>query len=282
MKRGIIITNSIEIDPKNNSIRFTPVFDQKSIRYGVLYLDEICIPQNRIFTTILPEDMMQLKKEKILSERFNDSSTNGVVDMASAAADSYFQTFSELNKNKNETWCLNKEFKLVNDLLPFIDSNGETLTFLNALPIPAEDFPLGDLYEFREKRNDERIELMNSIDRLRLKVLNSDNKATALQEGLLDVESNLITITRLMKETKKGFYLSNLSLDYSSQEMINAFKGTYQESTASGLDTLSSLLLSMGASLASGFDLKCGFRYKKANVNSPYFYAAEVSHKFNT
>lgn len=281
MKRGMIITSKVEIDQENNSVKFRPEFSQKALRYGVLYLDEICVAQTSLFQIGLPVDWQQLKKEKIVNEIIGKPSLSGTVDFAKAALDAYSQSFSELNKRRNETWCLNKEFKFLNDRLPFIDCHGETLTFLNALPVPTEDFPIGDLYEFRIKRDDERKELMNSIDRLRLNVLKSEDKHNALKVGLLDVESNLITMNRLIKETKRGFYLTDFSLDYSSKDMLEVFKGTYEATTTSGFDKLSALILSMGASLASGFNFKGGYRYKQAKPNSPYFYAAEIVHKFD-
>ncbi len=282
MKRGIVITTDIEINLEKKSFKYKSTFNQKSIRYGLLYLDEICVAQDSFIVTQLPDDMQQLKKEKILTENITRSNLTGGFDFAKHTLDSYFQTFSMLNDLKDESWCLNKEFKIVNSDIPFIENSGETLNFLNSLPVPAEDFPLGDIYEFRIKRNDDRLALMNSIDQLRLSVLSSDDKETALKMGLLEVEKNLIAMNRLLKETKRGFYLTDFSLDYSTTDMMEIFKQTYKESETAGLDKLSSFFAGIGIALASGFNIKGGYRYKQAKSNSPYFYATEVAHKFNT
>ena len=68
MKRGMIITSKVEIDQENNSVKFRPEFSQKALRYGVLYLDEICVAQTSLFQIGLPVDWQQLKKEKIVNE----------------------------------------------------------------------------------------------------------------------------------------------------------------------------------------------------------------------
>ncbi|EOI3556567.1 DUF6236 family protein [Cronobacter dublinensis] len=281
MKRGMIITSNIEIDASTNKITYNSGFNQKSLRYGVLYLDEICVSKTNVINAALPEDMEQLKKEKIIVERITKATFSHGFDMAGAMLNAYLKSFEELNQRKNETWCLNKELKIINDRAPFIDYGGESLTFLNALPVPDEDFPLGDLYEFRQKRNDERKELMNSIDRLRLSVMQAENKGEALTKGLLEVESNLLAMNKLIKETKRGFYLSHLSLDYSTQDMIETFKKVYNESSDAGMGKLSSFLCGIGATVTSGFNVKGGYRYKQEKPQSPYFYAAEISHKFS-
>ncbi|WP_446920240.1 hypothetical protein, partial [Klebsiella pneumoniae] len=45
-----------------------------------------------------------------------------------------------------------------------LTQNGELLTFVNSLPLPGADFPSGDLLDFRIKRNDERLALLNAIE----------------------------------------------------------------------------------------------------------------------
>lgn len=281
MKRGMILTGGLTFNKEDDSVNFRGFFNQQLLRYGLLYLDNIQVVQSQLFVTVMRADMAELAREGVIDEVFLEIPAQGVMSTISAAEETYLPYFDELNRRPNEIWMLNKEFSLMVQESKEFSVGGESISFLNALPIPAEDFPLGDLYKFREKRNDERVELLNSIDRMRLKVEQADDKRTALQEALLDVEKNLIDVTRLLKETKRGFYLSDFSLEYSSQTMLSTFNDSFGNAAEAGLSTFTAFMTGVGAALASTVKVTGGYRYKKSKPNSPFLYAAEAREKFN-
>lgn len=281
MKRGMILTGGLTFNPLDGGVAFRGLFNQQLLRYGLLYLDNIQVVQSELFVTGMMSDMAELAKAGVINEVTLKLPAHGLMSPMAAAEKTYLPYFDELNRRPNEIWMLNKEFRLMVQESREFSIGGESISFLNALPIPAEDFPLGDLYEFREKRNDERVELLNSIDRLRIKVEQADDKRAALQNALLDVEQNLINVTRLLKESKRGFYMSDLSLDYSSQTMLSTFNDTFGNAVEAGLPTHNAFLAGIGAALISTFKISGGYRYKKSKPNSPYLYAAEVKQKFN-
>lgn len=284
MKRGLLLTRPLSFNTGSMSVLGD--FDPLAIRYALLYLDEICIPINRVVLFDLSDELRTLKKEGFVRslqprEEKNKSFDFDSSEMEGLIKKSYKRCFDELNENKHESWMVHQSVKTALDEDNELSHSGELLTFINSLPMPAKDFPIGDLLDFREKRNDERLELLNAISTLRLNVLTSENKNEAIQKGLLEIEKSIINITKTLKERKKGMYLTDFSLDFSSTEFIDNFKNIYNESQSMGLDKLEAFLSSLGISLASIFRVKMGYNYKRANPDSPFLYAAEVKVKFN-
>ncbi|HBY8796646.1 TPA: DUF6236 family protein [Klebsiella pneumoniae] len=278
MKRGLLLTAPISVT--KSSISSQGGLDPLAIRFALLYLDELCIPQTKFFGVSLPDELKVLEQEKILKTVMSDYLHSGFTDVSHIMSTSYKQCFDILSESKHETWMLHKSVANVLGYNSELTQNGELLTFVNSLPLPGADFPLGDLLDFRIKRNDERLALLNAIESLRINVITDENKEISIKRELLSIEKAIIDLTRVLNETKKGVYLTDLSVDFSSQSFFKIFKDIYHESQDIGLDKLSSLISALGISVASTFNVKGGYSYKKSLPDSPFLYAAQVKEKF--
>jgi hypothetical protein len=119
--------------------------------------------------------------------------------------DSYKDCYDKLiSKNKSDTWMLDRSIKNVLNTQSQLSETGELLTFIHSLPLPDEKFPIGDLLEFRNKREDERLALLNAIEMLRVDAIGSENVELATRKGLLTIEKALIDILKTLKESKRG------------------------------------------------------------------------------
>lgn len=281
MKRGLLLTRPFSIT--SNSIRPSAGhnIDPLAIRFALLYLDEICIAKTKFAGFDLPPDLEILKQEKIITEIRSEHLPRRIENVQQIMIDSYKDCYDKLiSKNKSDTWMLDRSIKNVLNTQSQLSETGELLTFIHSLPLPDEKFPIGDLLEFRNKREDERLALLNAIEMLRVDAIGSENVELATRKGLLTIEKALIDILKTLKESKKGFYLTNFSLDFSSQDFFETFKKAYSESKNFHFNELSSLLAAFGVSVATMFNVKMGYNYKKSRPDSPFLYAAEVKRKY--
>ncbi|HIE8670226.1 TPA: DUF6236 family protein [Klebsiella variicola subsp. variicola] len=277
MKHGMILTRKMTLE--NGSISVNGGFDPSALRLAVLYLDGICVPQSQLVGFGLTEEMKTLKSEGYLSEKYypiRQSQAAGSDILVTA----YGDCFEELNKTNNEVWMVHNSLNAHLTKIKTTDDGGECIQLLNALPMPGEDFPLGDLLEFKSKRKDNLKELLLSIEEFRLEIINAENQDMEIKKSIIKIEKNIIDLHKLIKETQPGWYLSSFSLDISSNDLLDVFTKIYGEAKELGMEELNALLTSAGLSVATCFNIKGGYRFKAGKPNSPYLYAAEVKQKF--
>ena len=278
MKHGIMLTRGIRI--QDGIISVNGDYDPFAIRMAILYLEGICIPQSQLIAFQLTDELELLKKEGILFEKqipFSQGITTGGDILLKA----YTDCFNELNKTANETWIVHHSLNAQLAKQKMTDDSGECIQLLNALPMPDLNFPLGDLLEFKEKRQDNLKELLITIEEIRIRIISAENKDLEIKKGILDIEKKLIDLNRLIKETKRGWYLSTLAIDLPSQDLLEVFKNVYGEAKNIGMDGLSAFLLSLGISAVTSLNIKAGYRYKVGRPSSPYLYAVDVKNKFH-
>ena len=277
MKHGLILTREMKFE--NGAIIGNGGYDPLAIRLAVLYLDGIFVPQSQLVGFGLTKEMNILKEEGYLSEKFypiRQSKGTGADILITA----YGDCFEELNQANNEVWIAHNSLNNHLTKIKKTDDCGECIQLLNALPMPSENFPLGDLLEFKNKRKDNLKELLLTIEESRLEIIQAENKDIEIKKSIIKIEKNIIDLHKLIKETQPGWYLSNLSFDISSKDLFNVFHEVYGEAKEMGMDGLSAFLASTGLTIATCFNVKAGYRYKAVKPNSPYLYAAEVKHKF--
>lgn len=278
MNHGLILTRKMTL--KNKGIYMEGGFDPIAVRMAMLYLDKICVPQSRMYGVGLNEELKTLKKENILFEYTAEYFPVGMVDGQTMLIKAYSECFQKLNEEENENWIVHKSLNAKLERKKITDDNGETFSLINALPIPTAEFPIGDLLEFKLKRRDELKSLLLEIETTRLDIITSENKEAELLKGIIKIEKNLLALNKLMQETKKGFYLSTFTIDFSSKDLLNVFGEVYGAAKDMGMNDLSAFLSSIGASAASMVNVQAGYRFKQGKPNSPYLYAAEVKQKF--
>ncbi|HBM7347595.1 DUF6236 family protein [Klebsiella oxytoca] len=278
MNHGLILTRKMTL--KNKGIYIEGGFDPIAVRMAMLYLDKICVPQSRMYGVGLNDELKTLKKENLLFEYTAEYFPVGMVDGQTMLIKAYSECFQKLNEEENENWIVHKSLNAKLERKKITDDNGETFSLINALPIPTAEFPIGDLLEFKLKRRDELKSLLLEIETTRLDIITSENKEAELLKGIIKIEKNLLALNKLMQETKKGFYLSTFTIDFSSKDLLNVFGEVYGAAKDMGMNDLSAFLSSIGASAASMVNVKAGYRFKQGKPNSPYLYAAEVKQKF--
>ncbi len=185
MKHGLILTREMKFE--NGAIIGNGGYDPLAIRLAVLYLDGIFVPQSQLVGFGLTSELKTLKAEGYLSEKFypiRQSKGTGADILITA----YGDCFEELNKTNNEVWIAHNS--LNNHLIKTkaTDDSGECIQLLNALPMPNESFPLGDLLEFKLKRKDNLKELLLTIEDSRMGIINSENKDMEIKKSIIKIE----------------------------------------------------------------------------------------------
>lgn len=95
--------------------------------------------------------MEMLKGSGFLFEKSYPLTTNSFSSGADVLIKAYGDCFSDLNNTHNETWIAHQSLNTYLQRKRITDDNGECIQLLNALPMPSESFPIGDLMEFKEK-----------------------------------------------------------------------------------------------------------------------------------
>lgn len=106
MKHGLILTKKMSL--KNKSIHIEGGFDPVAIRMALLYMDQICVPQSKMYGVGLDNDLQTFKRENILFEYTSDYFPTGAIDGESMLIRAYSDCFQELNKPANESWIVHK------------------------------------------------------------------------------------------------------------------------------------------------------------------------------
>ncbi|AKL30624.1 hypothetical protein AGG09_21215 [Klebsiella pneumoniae] len=162
-------TNSVHIAQSNLNYR--------KLLINALYWDKIITTNNNLINISNEETpgVPELKMEGLFTEVMLP--INGGGALATILYDSNMKFMMDSLARKDINFIASEADKVLiknsNEVAP---DSGELFTLINAIPEPDESVNIHDILEFRLKRNGELKNLMNKINELNNRVLNSQNR----------------------------------------------------------------------------------------------------------
>ncbi|MDX7924087.1 DUF6236 family protein [Aeromonas media] len=295
MVRGIVIGSKIQLNDQRSFI-FDGGISREDIVRWLLYWDKIAYAGVNGFSAVHPEDFQILKDEGVFFTK------KVLVDPIKLGLPPPEPGFNIAGFSVNHMpYCLSAARVELSNQLSSCDeiwavgqSGGEQLILppgqskidmidiqlFNKMPIPLSDVPFAELLEFRSRYRDELIRLRFYLDKLREKILRSDDDKRSLDAVFYEIAKSLEDIDNAM--TGKGIkhVKETLSL-YINNPAIGFWTCLGGISTAAlGVP----VELAGAASLAIPTMFKCVSRCIEVNNHAPDFnndfaYAFQVKSK---
>ena len=208
--KGIVISPQVTIK-ENGSLVLGDGVDPVELRRAVLFWDRIRRPGN-IIGHALTADEEYLKECGILKEigfRLEDvSGKAGVVHSRI-----HLRAFSTLEKEEPGQWCMSEGEKSFNLEAGngISEGRGALVELHRAIPLPAQDVPLEDLLNFKERRRDEILSLSLELDGLFSRLASAEDTHFEIQRAVREIDQRCADVISVSKEAKLKLALSDFS-----------------------------------------------------------------------
>lgn len=273
-QRGLIISNPIKLDVKNNALQARGGLDPSELRFSLLYWDKLAIPKSNIFGFGGGDDEQFLISAGILTRPM-------IFHQGGNAARIIFDTFigamKQLDASEPGVWSLSqgdRSLFLENYPDEFFENSGISVKLIRSIPIPAHDVPLAEILEFKEKRRDELNILHTHINDLSTKINLSNQIPAETEKTIKDIDRACADLLKVSSEWQQPFHIGDLkaSINFNGFKTLGAAGAAWKLGEPYGLPTATAAAVVSG--VVSAIDIKAdiGFRSIKRN-KTPYHYA---------
>ncbi len=273
--RGLVVSPPLEINGTRLHARSSSI-DSTELRFALLYWDMLVWPSSRAIHFASGPDEQFLEKTGVMSRP--DYTFYG--DAAQGIAKSQIQAFLDLDKSEPGAWALAQgENSLLLKDDAFQKGNGGIIELHRAIPIPKGDVPLAEILEFKNRRNDELLNLRSHLDSLSNQIIDPNNLPTNLESKISEIDSACADLLHVGKEWRFPVHISNLKASFtlSSRSLVVPAISAWHFGQQFGLAAATAAAAITGA--VSTFEIKgdLGFRTPRKSA-SPYRYAY-LAHK---
>jgi hypothetical protein len=216
--KGVVISPPVSISSQGALHIETSAVDPVELRRSVLFWDRIVRPSNSFIQIALSRDEEFLKGCGVLRELSGSLPHGGT--MGHAYAQSHLKVFSDLEDAEPGLWALSEgpnSFQLEASTT-FKQGRGALVELHRAIPLPAQDVPLHDLLEFREKWKGEIRDLTLELDGIFVRLAKAEDPSFELQRAISDIAQICAVVVALGKESNVAFRLSDFSFGISLEE----------------------------------------------------------------
>ncbi|WP_162685526.1 DUF6236 family protein [Roseovarius amoyensis] len=240
--RGILLSAPIVYDGKVILAKSSSV-DPAELRRATLFWDRLVWPDSKIISLGSNDDEKLLEAEGLLTRprpiRHNDAAGIGNMQAVIRLTESYDITieieqakhfvqqhvdeFIDLERDEPGQWTLSQgddSFVMKND--NFIAGRGQLVTLVRSIPLPGPDYPLHDLLEFKQKRSDEIVALTHELDKFFSQIANAKDTHFEMSRLLRVVDKQCSDMIKVAKESKRKFYVGDLSFSLSLDSIESA------------------------------------------------------------
>lgn len=272
-----MISNPIWFN-KNGSV-LQGGLDPLELRFSLLYWDKLVWPKSNLRNFPGGNEADYLETLKILSRPVKyhaGGSVNTII------LDMYLRTYIELNDEEPGAWALSqgeRSLFLEHGLGLFSEGSGMSFNLLRAIPIPADDVPLNEILEFKEKRKDELLVLRAHIDKLVQVIQDSPTTTDDFNRAAKEVDKACSDMLTLGCEWQWPVHFADLktSFNFNSMKFLGAVGLGWKFGESYGLTTASAV--AAGAGLISTIDIKSDLGIRTLQKpSSPYRYSY-MAHK---
>jgi hypothetical protein len=214
MKRGIIAAPA-RVSGNGVSFRSEGGLSAQDVRYFVLYWDRVVIPTTNLIHLAVPEEDELLKAGVLTRPRIVFSGVFNGELVARAQLLAQTRIAGDLIRNdRSADWVLHQ---IGSDLIiPDAESMEKQMIrvdLVDCLPVPRGDVAVADVLEFKERRNDELMQLHEAIDALYFEILSSPDPGLRSKQAIHRFTESIKEIEKVSAEKWKVFEKFDLSAE---------------------------------------------------------------------
>lgn len=267
-------TNSVHIAQSNLNYR--------KLLINALYWDKIITTNNNLIHISNEETpgVPELKMEGLFTEVMLP--INGGGALATILYDSNMKFMMDSLARKDINFIASEADKVLiknsNEVAP---DSGELFTLINAIPEPDESVNIHDILEFRLKRNGELKNLMNKINELNNRVLNSQNRDLELKVAINEIDKACADVIRLYSESRIKFNLSEVKFNFNIPEIVTNAGAAYFGAKSIGLPETGAILASATYGFSTFVNFSSAMSLRRIDKSNPFNYVGQMSVKLN-
>ncbi|ENG8418159.1 hypothetical protein ABVJ62_000641 [Klebsiella pneumoniae] len=267
-------TNSVHIAQSNLNYR--------KLLINALYWDKIITTNNNLINISNEETpgVPELKMEGLFTEVMLP--INGGGALATILYDSNMKFMMDSLARKDINFIASEADKVLiknsNEVAP---DSGELFTLINAIPEPDESVNIHDILEFRLKRNGELKNLMNKINELNNRVLNSQNRDLELKVAINEIDKACADVIRLYSESRIKFNLSEVKFNFNIPEIVTNAGAAYFGAKSIGLPETGAILASATYGFSTFVNFSSAMSLRRIDKSNPFNYVGQMSVKLN-
>ncbi|HCD3612716.1 TPA: hypothetical protein NBN87_005256, partial [Klebsiella pneumoniae] len=222
----------------------------------------------------------ELKREGILCEVM--ISLEGDVDTISELYDANMKFLMDSLSRKDINFIASEANDvLIKNTMEVAPDNGELFTLINAMPEPDESVNIYDVLEFRSKRKHELKNLMNKINELNIRVINSENRDLELKLAINEIDKACADVIRLYGESRIKFNLSEVKFNFNIPEIVTNVGTAYFGAKSIGLPETSAVLASITYGVTTFVNFSSAMSLRRIDKANPFNYVGQMSVKLN-
>ncbi|HBX5695081.1 TPA: hypothetical protein MH547_04040 [Klebsiella pneumoniae] len=271
------------INADNNSIHIAESnLNYRKLLINALYWDKIITTNNNLINISNDETpgIPELKREGLFTEVM--LRINGSGDFATLLYDANMKFMIDSLARKDINFIASEADKVLiknsNEVAP---DNGELFTLINAIPEPDESVNIHDILEFRLKRKGELENLMNKINELNTRVLNSQNRDLELKVAINEIDKACADVIRLYGESRIKFNLSEVKFNFNIPEIVTNAGAAYFGAKSIGLPETGAILASATYGFSTFVNFSSAMSLRRIDKSNPFNYVGQMSVKLN-
>lgn len=283
MENHVLMFPDMFINADNNSLHIAESnLNYRKLLINALYWDKIITTNNNLIHISNNETpgVPELKREGLYTEVILP--INGRGDFATLLYEANMKFMMDSLARKDINFIASEADKVLiknsNEVAP---DSGELFTLINAIPEPDESVNIHDILEFRLKRNGELKNLMNKINELNNRVLNSQNRDLELKVAINEIDKACADVIRLYSESRIKFNLSEVKFNFNIPEIVTNAGAAYFGAKSIGLPETGAILASATYGFSTFVNFSSAMSLRRIDKSNPFNYVGQMSVKLN-
>jgi len=262
----------VDIAGQSLKVKGTSI-DPHELRQATLYWDRVVWPTSNFMHFGGDQDAEYLEQVGFIERpQFNFASG----EAAQVFAFTQLKAFRDLESRDPGCWALlqGPSSLMIKDGLAE-EGRGLLVELYRAVPVPAEDVPLAEVLEFKERRRDELVAFRSELASFYSDISNSDDPAFEQRRHIETLDKACATMVRLAKESPIAFKLSDLKASIS---LPGAFKGALKGALAGATHQMPLVGAAIGG-VAGAVNFSAGLGLRNARLSGSPFRYVYYTHK---
>ncbi|MEV9403073.1 DUF6236 family protein [Klebsiella pneumoniae] len=283
MENHVLMFPDMFINANANSVHIAQSnLNYRKLLINALYWDKIITTNNNLINISNEETpgVPELKMEGLFTEVMLP--INGSGALATLLYDANMKFMMDSLARKDINFIASEADKVLiknsNEVAP---DSGELFTLINAIPEPDESVNIHDILEFRLKRNGELKNLMNKINELNTRVLNSQNRDLELKVAINEIDKACADVIRLYSESRIKFNLSEVKFNFNIPEIVTNAGAAYFGAKSIGLPETGAILASATYGFSTFVNFSSAMSLRRIDKSNPFNYVGQMSVKLN-
>ncbi len=283
MENHVLMFPDMFINANTNSVHIAQTnLNYRKLLINALYWDKIITTNNNLINISNEETpgVPELKMEGLFTEVMLP--INGSGALATLLYDANMKFMMDSLARKDINFIASEADKVLiknsNEVAP---DSGELFTLINAIPEPDESVNIHDILEFRLKRNGELKNLMNKINELNTRVLNSQNRDLELKVAINEIDKACADVIRLYSESRIKFNLSEVKFNFNIPEIVTNAGAAYFGAKSIGLPETGAILASATYGFSTFVNFSSAMSLRRIDKSNPFNYVGQMSVKLN-